>query len=165
MYSLDMVEDRNDRGRFFERILHILRATRWRSQPTMGATSGGVFRLPTQSPVFCPARLRICSWKGPTIDAALVALKPHVRQPLWTWCAGLSVRLPPEPDGTLVVRNVSRLDRDQQQQLVDWLHVAAGRVQVISTASEPLFALVEHGIFLDVLYYRLNVVRVELTTE
>ena len=33
---------------------------------------------------------------------------------------------------------------------------------MISTTAEPLFALVERGAFLDVLYYRLNVVRVEV---
>ena len=37
------------------------------------------------------------------------------------------------------------------------------RVQIISTVSEPLFTLVEAGTFLADLYYRLNIVRMDLT--
>ena len=43
-----------------------------------------------------------------------------------------------------------------------WLDDAVGTVQVIATTSEPLFPLVERGAFLDVLYYRLNILRVEV---
>jgi transcriptional regulator of acetoin/glycerol metabolism len=35
-------------------------------------------------------------------------------------------------------------------------------VQVISTTSRPLFSLVERGAFLRELYYKLNVVRIDL---
>src|SRR5262252_9510945 len=103
----------------------------------MGPKSGGVLPLPR-------AEFRVLSHlrsnlllEGPesAIDATLAALKPHLSQPLWTWCTGLAIRLPGEPNGTLIVREVSRLDHDQQQQLVDWLDLAAGRVQVISTTS------------------------------
>jgi hypothetical protein len=99
------------------------------------------------------------------LDAALVALTPQLRQPLWRWRAGRSFRLPFEPPGALVLRDVSRMDPDQQHQLLDWLDVTGRRVQVISSTSERLFPLVERGTFLDVLYYRLNVVRVVLATK
>ena len=136
------------------------RAARWRSQPTVGATFGDAFHLPhEESRLLCSARPNLLV-EGPesTTDTVLVALTPHLRQPLWTWCAGVR-------NGTVVVRGVNRLDRGQQMQLVEWLEGATGRVQVIATSSEPLFPLVKRGTFLDVLYYRLNVVRVEVTAE
>jgi len=38
-------------------------------------------------------------------------------------------------------------------------------VQVVSTSSEPLFPLVETGAFLANLYYRLNVVRMNVMSS
>ena len=129
-----------------------------RSQPTVGVTFGDAFHLPhAESRLLCSARPNLLI-EGPesTTDAVLVALTPHLRQPLWTWCAGVQ-------NGTLIVRRVNQLDGGQQKELLEWLEVATGRVQVIATSSEPLFPLVKRGTFLDVLYYQLNVVRVEVT--
>src|SRR5215471_17697553 len=128
-----------------------------RSRPTVGVI-GDAFHLPhAEFHLLCSVRPNLLV-EGPesTTDSLLVALTPHLRQPLWTWCAGVQ-------NGTLVVRCVNRLDRGQQKQLLEWLEVATGRVQVIATSSEPLFPLVKRGTFLDVLYYRLNVFRVEVT--
>jgi transcriptional regulator of aromatic amino acid metabolism len=62
------------------------------------------------------------------------------------------------------VQEVYRLDDSQQRQLMMWLDDAVGTVQVIATTSEPLFPLVERGAFLDVLYDRLNVLLVAVST-
>jgi DNA-binding NtrC family response regulator len=74
------------------------------------------------------------------------------------------VPVPQPRDGTLVLLDVERLDREQQAQLDRWLERfdERGRVQVVSAGSAPLFSLVETGAFLPDLYYRLNVVRMDL---
>jgi sigma-54-interacting transcriptional regulator len=76
-----------------------------------------------------------------------------------TWCGA-----PPCGDrpATLVVRSISSLDQDQQHSLFDWLEAPGTRVQVISTTSEPLYPMVGRGAFLESLYYRLNVLRLDL---
>ena len=93
------------------------------------------------------------------IQAVVAALKPLLPSPVIAWCGG---GLPDEHRGTLIVQEVHRLDDTQQRQLMIWLDDAVGTVQVIATTSEPLFPLIERGAFLDVLYYRLNILRVEV---
>jgi hypothetical protein len=57
----------------------------------------------------------------------------------------------------VILWNVAALTREDQRCLYEWLEVAAGRARVISTSREDLFPLVEAGTFLEMLYYRLNV--------
>jgi DNA-binding NtrC family response regulator len=64
--------------------------------------------------------------------------------------------------GHLVVRSVSALDRDQQQALLAWLDAPGNRMQVISTTTDPLYPLVSRGAFLANLYYRLNVLLLDV---
>ena len=71
----------------------------------------------------------------------------------------------PQPrEGTLLLLEVARLDRSQQTQLLQWLDQfdECGQMQVVSTTSQPIFSLVETGAFLATLYYRLNVIRIDL---
>jgi Sigma-54 interaction domain len=63
---------------------------------------------------------------------------------------------------TLVVRSISEFDRDQQHSLLDWLDAPGDRVQVICTTAEPLYPMVGRGVFLENLYYRLNVLRLDV---
>ena len=72
--------------------------------------------------------------------------------------------LPQPSEGTLILLEVARLDANQQTELLRWLDQFDQRshVQVISTTSKPLFSLVEKGAFLGDLYYKLNVVRIDL---
>lgn len=65
---------------------------------------------------------------------------------------------------TLVVRSVSALDRDQQQALLAWLDAPGNRMQVISTTTDPLYPLVSRGAFLANLYYRLNVLLLDVAS-
>ncbi len=70
----------------------------------------------------------------------------------------------PEPAaGTLIVLEVDRLDSNQQAQMLRWIHQPQTHAQVVCTASESLFRLVEAGDFLAELYYRLNVVLLDVT--
>jgi hypothetical protein len=65
---------------------------------------------------------------------------------------------------TLVVRAVSALDRDQQKALLAWLDAPGDRIQVISTTTDPLYPLVDRGAFLPNLYYRLNVLLLDVAS-
>lgn len=83
--------------------------------------------------------------------------------PVVTWCPGTPFMLPPPVGGMLILRNVDTLVHADQQKLVAWLEEAAGRVQVVSTASSSLMPLVDGGVFLQALYYRLNTIYMDLT--
>ena len=150
-------------------------ATRWRPQLTMGLEKETAEH---QRPVFPPIDLQAecdlviearCNLLlvGPlsVTNAMLEALKPHLRGPLRQYKPKADVPVPQPRDGTLVLLNVARLNEKQQAQLLQWLDGfdERRRVQIVSTASEPLFSLVEAGAFLGDLYYRLNTVRMDLT--
>ena len=143
-------------------------ATRWRPQLTMGS----------EKPVFPPVDLHAeCDLVIETrcnlllvgslaaTNEMLAALKPHLRAPLRQCKPKAGVPVPEPREGTLVLLDVARLDGKQQSRLFQWLDRfdERRRVQVVATASEPLFSLVEAGTFLADLYYRLNIVRMDLT--
>ena len=69
--------------------------------------------------------------------------------------------LPDSASGTLLVDDVGRLNPEQQMKLLAWLDESRG-VQVVSTTERRLYDLVETGAFLDALYYRLNVITLDL---
>jgi hypothetical protein len=75
-------------------------------------------------------------------------------------CKASSVTLPDRPVGTLVIRNLERLRRDDQVRLSDWIVRMAGASRVITACSVPLFPLLARRAFDDVLFYRLNVISV-----
>jgi hypothetical protein len=95
----------------------------------------------------------------------LATMKPDLREPLQQYSPKAGLPLPEPVDGTLVLLEVDRLDGKQQKQLLRWLEQFDQRahVQVISTTSRPLFSLVKTGRFLVELYYKLNVVRMDLS--
>jgi hypothetical protein len=131
-----------------------------------------------QRPVFLPVDLH-AEWDaairsrtnvllvGPSsaTEAMLSALKPHLDEPLQQYTPEAGVPMPQPRAGTLVLLEVERLDPEQQAQLASWLERFDERtthVQVVAAGSERLFGLVQRGAFLAHLYYRLNVVRMEL---
>ena len=65
--------------------------------------------------------------------------------------------------GTIVVCDVDTLTGHEQRALYDWI-AGNGRTQVVSTALTFLQPLLESGAFDRGLYYRLNVVTVDLTS-
>jgi hypothetical protein len=82
----------------------------------------------------------------------------------------LSCRLPgalhlpwPEMAGTLLLHDVAQLTIAQQIALSDWLGQRRGGMQVVSVTQAPLPALVQDGLFLEGLFYRLNTVTVRAT--
>ncbi len=60
--------------------------------------------------------------------------------------------------GTLILNDLEQLSAAGQRRLQQWLVDGNGVTRVISTASAPLFALVQRKAFPDALYYRLNTV-------
>lgn len=102
---------------------------------------------------------------GPAVAvaAALATLRPGLRQPVVAWTPASTPEPPVLTTGTLIVRNLADLERDQQRRLLDWVDHGHHGVQVISTSNGHMWSLVERGAFLTSLYYRLGVVCVDLT--
>lgn len=101
---------------------------------------------------------------GPVIEDALTRLMPQLRQPIQTWSPPDPLELPsPTQSGTLIVRDVGALPLVDQYRLLKWLELSGGRTQVVSTTTTRLLPLVEATRFHDTLYYRLNVVCVDVT--
>jgi transcriptional regulator of acetoin/glycerol metabolism len=99
------------------------------------------------------------------VEATIFALTPHLAHPIHSWQPTSPLELDADAEGTLVLRDVDQLASGQQERLLQWFDARRARVQVIATASRPLFALVEGGTFLADLYYRLNVVCLDLAAD
>ena len=81
-----------------------------------------------------------------------------------SWAPGEPLVLPPAEDtGTLFLHEVGSLSLDDQVRLLGWLDHARGRTRVVSTSAASLFALVEAGVFIEKLYYRLNTISINVS--
>jgi hypothetical protein len=81
-------------------------------------------------------------------------------------CGGLPLALPQtESANTLILHDVAALPPGEQQMLSDWLSIGNRRTQVVTTSAEALLPLVTSGAFLATLYYRLNVIYVDVTAS
>jgi hypothetical protein len=97
--------------------------------------------------------------------AFILAVTPYLQVPVRDGSAGTTIPSPPAA-GTLILRDVDALGREQQQQLLRWLDDPKnGQSQVVSLTATPLYAHVRTGTFLNQLYYRLNVLYFEVLTE
>jgi len=103
----------------------------------------------------------------PALTELVCSLWSTFDDPVMIRRSGDPLQLPSdsEPVGTLVIHGVETLTVDEQCALQDWLVVMKGRTQVVSTASASLLPMVEAGAFSDSLYYRLNVVCIDLSTR
>jgi Sigma-54 interaction domain len=97
----------------------------------------------------------------------IASLLPYLVTPILVRHRGESLRLPPTSlaAGTLLVYDVATLTFQEQHALNQWLSARTGRARVVSTASESLLPMVEAGAFNDGLYYRLNVVTIDLRSS
>jgi hypothetical protein len=82
-------------------------------------------------------------------------IRPHLATPVATWETEMPYR-------TLVVEDVDRLTKAQQQRLLHLITEEPDRIQVVATSRHDVFESVESGAFLDLLYYQLNVVLLDL---
>jgi len=85
------------------------------------------------------------------------ALMPSLLPPV-VWHSSRPFVLPADRTGTLVLQHAADLSIDDQHSLARWLQQEADpSLQTITTAPVSLLPRVDQGLFLDVLYYRLNV--------
>lgn len=92
----------------------------------------------------------------------------RVTNELLKWC-GPSVQLCSMPgwldlslnEGTLVLTRIEEMSIVQQLALFDWMTTAHTKVQVVSVAATRIDQLVKNGRFLEGLFYRLNVIRLD----
>ena len=90
-------------------------------------------------------------------------LRSDLNGPTTVWEPGRPLHLPdPARPGTLILRQVGEMSRDAQQRLCDWLPATGRRLRIISTSPASMVSLIRRGVFDETLYYRLNVVCVEL---
>lgn len=110
------------------------------------------------SEAHCPNVLIQCS------DGAGESIAEQIRasctRPLHLCALPGPLVLPAVPQGSVVLCGVEGLSFIQQLVVNDWLTHRPG-AHVVSVTSAPLPALVADGRFLEGLYYRLNVVRVD----
>jgi hypothetical protein len=77
---------------------------------------------------------------------------------------GEPLRLLPtsRPAGTLLVYDIHTLTRPEQDALQHWTNAGSNRARVVSTTPQSLLPVMETGAFNDDLYYRLNVLTLDL---
>ena len=66
------------------------------------------------------------------------------------------------PAGTILVYDVHTLSRREQDALHRWMNAGNDRTRVVSTTTQSLLPVLETGDFNDDLYYRLNVLTLDL---
>ena len=94
----------------------------------------------------------------------LEAILMDLQTPIASWCPGERLVLPPAArTGTMILHDVGAMSHEDQFRLLEWSEQAAGKTQIVSTATGPLMPLVRAGVFSDRLYYRLNTVFVDAT--
>jgi hypothetical protein len=95
---------------------------------------------------------------GPAAAANVLldTLRPSFKEPVGEFDCG---QTPHVPNGasTVVVRQIHSLTFEGQRRLLQWTEAQAGQVQLITVSASPLFDLVRKGLFLERLYYRLNI--------
>jgi hypothetical protein len=95
-------------------------------------------------------------------DAALLRLLPHVRDPI-VWNRPHAPLSPLNgKTRTFILSDADALSADNQQRLLAWLDGTGSRTQVISMTQRPLYTLVRVGLFDATLYYRLNVMLLQV---
>ena len=90
-------------------------------------------------------------------ESLVLFLAPHLRRPV-SWIRSEPFAPPGGECASLVVKNVASLSQKAQVDLLRWLERSDERRQVVSTTEQPLFSLVERGLFDEALYYRLAVI-------
>jgi len=97
------------------------------------------------------------------LQRILELLSRDYREPVAVWTPDQQLVLPAtDTVKTLILRDVGSLSHVDQGRLYNWLDEAAGRTQVVSTTPERLLPRVHAGAFMAALYYRLNVLYVEV---
>jgi transcriptional regulator of aromatic amino acid metabolism len=90
-------------------------------------------------------------------------MQPHIREPIVWKPPQVALELPggSEPSA-LILEDVAALSGEEQVRLLAWLNGSSARTRVVSTTDRPLFALVTRGDFDRALYYRLNILLLQV---
>lgn len=96
------------------------------------------------------------------ISSAVEAVRAYLDQPLITLRCDRTLELPTVSLGTVILSGVEALALEDQHRLMDWLE-PGNRPQVISTSRVSLLPIVQAGMFIESLYYRLNTLCIDLT--
>jgi hypothetical protein len=99
------------------------------------------------------------------VDAMLASMLPHLFEPIRLFAPDTEGSVPLPTEGTLILMEIGLLNGNQQSELVAWLDQLDRRdpVQIVSTTTGQILPLVESGKFRAELYYRLNVIRIDLS--
>ena len=97
-----------------------------------------------------------------TTNAVVAALRPSLADPVCTVRVGEPLP-PPGQGGSLVLLEVCDFTPGEQLRLLDWLDENAGGTRIVSTSSRSLTDMIATGEFLAMLYYRLNLVYIDMT--
>jgi transcriptional regulator of acetoin/glycerol metabolism len=109
-----------------------------------------------------PVNVLLTGGHGATREV-LASLLREVGGPILAWYPGERLILPRHPRvGTMILHEVGLMKEEDQLRLLGWLETRPRRIQIVSTTSAPLEGRVESGVFNDVLYFRLNTVRIDL---
>jgi hypothetical protein len=87
------------------------------------------------------------------------------REPMPIWRPGEPLVLPPVARRTMILQDVGSLPMEDQRRLLAWLEGPGKGTQIVSTSPVSLLPRVDAGTFLDTLYYRLNVVFVDVAAR
>jgi hypothetical protein len=98
------------------------------------------------------------------IARAFQRIQPYLRPPIAQWVPDITSTVPATTFSTLVVKDVRNLDGERQATLAALID-AVPDVQIVSMSRAPLLQLIDSGAFLFNLYYRLNIVTVDLTRK
>jgi hypothetical protein len=132
-----------------------------RFEPSQQRSSGFCLSRQDDWRAFVQTRANILV-TGPdaAVNAFVRAARPSFRPPVRSVGRGRTLEL--KAAKTLILHDVDRLNRAAQQMLLEWLNEPEqGATQIVSTASAPLFPLVQSDRFDCDLYYRLNTVWLE----
>jgi len=130
---------------------------------TLGAECGAESAIMDWDLTRFPTNMLVIGTES-TVSNLVYSLWSHFTGPVLVRRSGEPLQLPATSEtlGTMIVRDVDTLTREEQRALHDWLTARSGRTRVLSTASASLLPLLDTRAFSDRLYYRLNTVCVDL---
>jgi Sigma-54 interaction domain len=99
-------------------------------------------------------------------DSVMAALRPCLAAPVLVVRPGDLPALPlPRHAGSLILIDVCDFTADEQHRLIEWLDKNDGYTRVISTSFRSTALMLADGQFLKTLYYRLNVITLDVSEQ
>jgi len=109
----------------------------------------------------CPRHNVLLEGPEASTLAVLRLLQPHLPAPVIHRAKGAPFQVPSGEVGALILEDVGGLGAEEQARLLAWIDLRP-LTQIVSTTAYPLFAFVTGGGFDASLYYRLNIIVVEV---